>query len=240
MGAVRASRSRSAAWLAFVSLVSAFAGCAPEGSSAYVSFNIPPDSECIFAPASMLFTSSGSLDLGFEGSEICGKKSYFLHLLVNSNLKSNARDSTGRAEPNVLQITEADVRLMDNNKATLDFKDAKFPNPFRVQTNNSLRPTTSRDPTMGVVAVEAIPSAYAPKLDQFVDKTMLIEVQIYGSTTGDVDIDFRPFVYPVAICRGCNTVCLDTLEGGDLSTVYGDQCADNSGHDGRPCVDDCP
>ena len=49
--------------------------------------------------------------------------SYFMTLLVNSNLKANANDSTGRAEPDVLLITHADIRLMDKGQATLSFVD---------------------------------------------------------------------------------------------------------------------
>ena len=229
--------------LLFVSLVSATVGCAPEGSSAYVSFNIPPDNDCTYSPSSELFISSGQFDIGTaDSSEYC-RQSYFLHLIVNSNLKSNERASTGRAEPNVLQITTADVRLMDKNQGTLAFPksrtdataDPAFPNPFRVQTANSLRPSSSNDPSMGVVAVEAIPKSYATKLTGFEGENILVEVQIYGTTTGDVDIDFRPFIYPVSICRGCLIRCMPSDV--DTSTIYGDQCADNGAQDGRVCID---
>ena len=234
----------------FVSLVSAIGGCAPEGSSAYVSFNIPPDDGCMYSPNSELFISSGLFDLGGEDTTEYCKQSYRLHLIVNSNLKSNERVSTGRAEPNVLQITEADVRLMDKNQGTLSFPksrtdstpDPAFPNPFRVQTANSLRPSSSTDPSMGVVAVEAIPKAYAAKLTGFAGDNILVEVQIYGTTTGDVDIDFRPFIYPVAICRGCLSMCRNAIpEDQDESEYVGDQCDDDGAQDGRYCIDPyCP
>ena len=234
--------------LAFVSLVSAIGGCAPEGSSAYVSFNIPPDDSCMYSPSSELFIPSGAFDIGDDDTTEYCKRSYRLHLIVNSNLKSNERVSTGRAEPNVLQVTEADVRLMDKNQGTLSFPksrtdstpDPSFPNPFRVQTANSLRPSSSTDPSMGVVAVEAIPKAYASKLTGFDGDNILVEVQIYGTTTGDVDIDFRPFIYPVAICRGCMSVCLNALEDVKESELIGDQCDDDGAQDGRFCIDPAP
>jgi hypothetical protein len=234
---------RSVSSLAVVSLVSALVACAPEGSSAYVSFNVPPDSSCIVQPSSDIFIASGTWDIGRTKSttDFC-KHPYFMHLIVNSSLKANARDSTGRAEPNVLQINEADVRLMDKEKQTINFlktdktPDAARPNPFRVQTANTLPPSAGRDPSRGVVSVEAIPRAYADKLNSFVDDKVLVEVQIFGTTTGDVDIDFKPFVFPVSICRGCLSPCVATITKLGIDP-YGDNCADNAAQDGRVCVD---
>jgi hypothetical protein len=235
---------RSVLTLALLSTVSAISACAPEGSSAYVTFNIPPDDTCVFTPTTTLFTPVGQYDVG-DGSHAPNcRHSYFMHLLVNSNLKSNARAATGRAEPNVLQIMEADVRLMNKNQETLPFKkadgtfDPALPNPFRVQTANSLFPTTTSDPSTGVVAVEAIPKAYGPKLTGFADDKILIEVQIFGTTTGDVDIDFKPFIYPVAICRGCLSMCESEItDGHSKDDLYGTGCKDNSAQDGRLCID---
>jgi hypothetical protein len=219
------------------------AACAPEGSSAYVTFNVPPDGSCIVNPTPDVFIASGLYDVGAADakSDFC-KNPYFVHLLVNSNLKANARDSTGRAEPNVLQIMEADVRLTDKDKQTLNFKtkdnttDATRPNPFRVQTANSLRPSSSTEPSMGIVSIEAIPTAYAEKLTGYDGDKVLVEIQIFGTTTGDVDIDFKPFVFPVSICRGCLTKCLKAVTATN-EDPYGEACKDNSAQDGRVCVD---
>jgi hypothetical protein len=237
---------RSVLTLASLSIVSALAACAPEGSSAYVTSNIPPDASCIYSATANLFTPIGQYDVGDGAHAPNCRNSYFMNLLVNSNLKSNAREAIGRAEPNVLQIMEADVRLMDKNQATLVFKDPKtnmpdpaFPNPFRVQTANSLFPATTTMPSTGVASIEAIPKAYGPKLTSFADDKILIEVQLFGTTTGDVAIDFKPFVYPVGICRGCLSICnSDATSGGKTKTdLYGDKCADNAAQDGRICVD---
>jgi hypothetical protein len=238
---------RAVSTLAVVSLCSAFVACAPEGSSAFVSFNIPPDGTCKVSPTPDVFISTGLYDVGDPAAttNFC-RHSYFVHLLVNSNLKPNARDSTGRAEPNVLQIMEADVRLMDKDKNTLNFKtkdgsaDPQRPNPFRVQTANSLFPSSGRDPSTGIASIEAIPQAYREKLTGYDGDKILAEIQIFGTTTGDVTIDFRPFVYPITICRGCLSICRGDLGTLDSSTVYGDQCPDNSAQDGRFCIDkDC-
>jgi hypothetical protein len=236
---------RSVMAFVFVSLVMALNSCAPEGSSAYVTFNIPPKSTCEVTPDSDKFLPIGIYDIGTAGnkSDFC-KHSYFMHLVVTSNLKANARDSTGRAEPNVLQISGAVVRLMDKDERELSFEDDSGaadplrPNPFRVRTSNTLAPATGTTPSTGVVAVEAIPKSYADKLTKFSGDSILAEVQVEGTTTGDVDIDFKPFVYPIQICRGCLTLCKSKLpDDVDPSTIYGDECKDNAAADGRYCID---
>jgi hypothetical protein len=231
----------------FSSLISLFAACAPEGSSAYVSVALPVPQNCRVSPDSEVFMAVGSFDIakgadydGARKSTAC-QNSYYLHLLVNSNLKSNANEATGRAEPNVLQIDEAEVELIDiEQQATIGF-DAKanpLPNPFRVKVNNSLPPTTGSEPQKGVVAVETIPAGYDEQLRDYIDKQILAQVQIFGTTTGDVDIDFKPFTFPIKICEGCMTLCGGALDEGDSQTdIYGDQCPDNAGADGRVCVD---
>ena len=219
-------------------------GCAPEGSSAYVSLNIPLDSDCLASPDSDVFLAVGDYDIqaGLNRTNVC-RRSYFMHLLVNSNLKSNANDATGRAEPNVLQITDAEVRLIDVEEQALIPFDGRnqLPNPFRVKTNNTLPPTTGRDPQKGIVAVEAIPVGYDEQLGDYVDRQIIAEVQVFGTTTGDVDIDFKPFSFPIRICEGCLTRPCAT-SGATDNEKYGNECPDNGAQDGRlcyqPCIDD--
>jgi hypothetical protein len=231
----------------FSSLISLFTACAPEGPSAYVSVALPVPQNCKVSPSSDVYLAVGEFDIAngadFEGartSKAC-QKSYYLHLLVNSNLKSNANEATGRAEPNVLQINEAEVELIDiEQQATIPF-DARanpLPNPFRVKVNNSLPPTTSNDPQTGVVAVETIPVGYDSQLRDYIGKQILAQVQIFGTTTGDIDIDFKTFSFPIHICEGCLTICAGDIDpGSSPEDVYGDECPDNAGADGRVCID---
>lgn len=225
-----------------------FGACAPEGSSAYVSYNVPLDSECEASPGATEFLYVGLYDIADGGDWEAGAKStfcrnsYYLHLIVNSSLKSNASSATGRAEPNVLQVTDAEVTLIDIEKqGRIPFNDG-LPNPFRVKTNNTLAPTTGNDPTTGVIAVEAIPVGYHSQLSNFVGSQLLAEVQVFGTTTGDVDIDFKPFSFPIRICEGCLKRCLSTFgEDPSEDEIYGEECADNAGADGRVCADPtCP
>src|SRR5262245_18776171 len=124
---------RSVSPLTLVSLLSLLVvGCAPEGSSAYVSLNVPKDDDCTPGDGT-IGISTGVWDVGASGSKADCVHSYFMNLFINSSLKANGNDSTGRAEPNVLLITHADVRLMDKNQGTLLFEgDDAPPNPYRV------------------------------------------------------------------------------------------------------------
>src|SRR5262249_54072778 len=138
---------------------------------------------------------TGKYDIGGDKTGETCINSYFMNLLVNSNLKSNGNDSTGRAEPNVLLITHADVRLMDKSQATMSFTnkdgqpDANLPNPYRVRTASFLEPTTGNVAMTTVVPVEAIPKAYTPRLEKYNGSSILVEVTLFGTTTGDVDVD---------------------------------------------------
>jgi hypothetical protein len=233
---------RSVSPLMFLSLVGALTACAPEGSSAYVSYNLQLTDACL-ADIGAVPLATGKWDVGSASSKASCVHSYFMNLLINSNLKANAQDSTGRAEPNVLQITHADIRLMDKNQATFAWTgsdgvtaDPDRPNPYRVQTATSLLPSTSTTPMPGIASIEAIPQAYAEKLTK--TDSVLLEIQLFGTTTGDEDITFRAFLYPVAICRGCMSKCKSEPVDPDSAAIL--QCKDNRAQDDFICIDpDC-
>jgi hypothetical protein len=220
-------------------LASLLAACTPEGSSAYISENVPIDSSCEVALGDNKYVAVGSYDIAgstTKRSPSC-QKSYYTHLLVNSNLKANARSATGRAEPNVLQVTEAEISLFDIEQDGLISFSKGLPNPFRVKANITVPPTSSADPTQGEVPIETIPVGYAPQLDDYVGNQIMAEITLFGTTIGDVDIDFRPFSFPIYICQGCLTVCESSLDMTDTKQdIYGDHCDDNAGADGRVCV----
>ncbi len=231
-----------------LSFSGAFGACAPEGPSGFVTFNLAPDSSCTYSPnaSSNMFYPSGLYDISegaAAGSQGCDAP-YRVHLLVNSFLKPNADTMLGRAEPNILQLNAAKVELTTLSGETLEFEEEEdpLPNPFLVTTNNSLYPAVGATPSSGVAAVEVIPTAYAPYLFDFKGQEILAEIQIQGTTTGDVDIEFKPFSYAIEICDGCLTRCLSVLTASMMSREDAamDQCDDNSGVDGRMCWDpDC-
>jgi hypothetical protein len=226
----------------------AFGACAPEGPSGFVTFNLAPDSSCTYSPSasSNLFYPSGLYDIseGAETNSTSCDSPYRVHLLVNSYLKPNADPMLGRAEPNILQLHSAKVELttLDGTRLGFNDTDPPLPNPFLVTTNNSLFPAVGATPSSGIAAVEVIPTAYAPSLFELRGQEILAEIQIQGTTTGDVDIEFKPFSYAIEICDGCLTRCESDLAKLMMSREDAamDQCDDNSGVDGRTCWDpDC-
>ena len=92
--------------------------------------------------------------------------------------------------------------------------------------------------------IEAIPKVYAKKLTGYDGKNVLVELTLAGTTTGDVDVEFRPFLYPLVICKGCLSYCKSSF-GSEASTrisaLTADKCPDNGNQDDRVCIsDDCP
>ena len=235
---------RSVSPLTLLSLFSLLVACAPEGSSAYVTKNLNLSQDCS-ARTDDVGLPTGKYDVGgVDGGSEC-LNSYFMNLLVNSNLKSNERASTGRAEPNVLLITHADVTLMDKNQATMAFTkdgapDPALPNPYRVRTASFLEPTTGNVAQTTIVPVEAIPKAYTGRLAKYDGSSILVEVQLFGTTTGNVDVDFRPFVFPISICTGCLSKCRgDFAAEKDIAALKADDCDDNFAQDDRYCIATC-
>jgi hypothetical protein len=244
-GAMRRSLPRLSLWIAPLVMTA----CAPEGPSGFVTNHLNPDEECVISPeiGSNTAVPQGLYDVskGFNGSDGTCDSPYMLHLLVNSFLRPNNDVGLGRAEPNVLQLHSAEVRLMDIARQTILFdrfadEDGVLPNPFLVTTNASLFPTDGDEPSTAVANVETIPTAYAEQLDRFDGQQILAEVQIFGTTTGDVDVDLKPFIYTIRICDGCLTGCGGCYTGPDvnLDEVYGmGTCRDNASADGRVCLD---
>jgi hypothetical protein len=223
--------------------------CAPEGPTAFVTFNLVPSSTCEITPQTTgnKFYPIGRYDVSpgknAGGAPNCAHP-YVVNLLVNSFLRPNGDITLGRAEPDVLQLHSAEVLLTDINHATIKFERVTppLPNPFMVNTGNSLFPAMGGTPSVGVASVEAIPKAYAAQLDKFVDGQILARIQIFGTTTGDVDVNFKPFVYPIEICDQCLTYCAGQLVKNNITRMdfVKDRCDDNSGSDDRVCIDpDC-
>jgi hypothetical protein len=228
---------RSVPPVVFVSLLG-LAACAPAGSSAYVSGNAPLSAECAATDADIVI-STGLFDVLSKGTEKenC-MRPYRMSLVINSNLVSNTNAAVGRVEPNTLLVQYADVALMDKSEAILTFP--KLPNPFRVYTTASISPSTGNEPSQGWVQLDAIPAAYGEQLRGFAGDSILVELQLAGKTTGDVEVDFPPFLYPLAICSDCLSACVTDprfADPAELTDLNAGKCTDNRPQDDRICVD---
>ena len=231
----------------------AVGACAPDSPTAFVEGSVKLDGECVATASADTFWAGGLYDIASEApgsnSGACDEP-YRIALKVNSFLRANSDPDLGRAEPNYLNVHSAEVKLMNLQRQTLLFEasDGTLPNPFLGTTVGIIGPSSGDEPAAAIAWVEVIPAAYAPFLSDFVNDQILAEMQLFGTTTGAVDIDFQPFTYPIEVCDGCLTICSTALaptnitEGaptrGDLADG---ECDDNAGADGRFCVDPgCP
>jgi len=226
----------------------ALAGCAPEGPTAFVDLNLPIDSACTVDMGGssdvVSYLPSGQYDVASrherssEGA-YCARD-YHTRLRVNSFLRPNADRDLGRAEPNILMVDSAEVTLRSQTGAALDFA-GDLPNPFRLITSVPLYPSPNDEPSVAALTVKTIPAAYADYLDDFEGQTVVADIQLFGTTTGDVDIDFKVFQYPIEICNGCLTGCATSFTSDTAAEsreqAIGDVCDDDSGQDGRVCYD---
>lgn len=208
------------------------AACEP--GRAFVTHHLAPTGDCTLDLDSSVIIPIGVYDVAGGGSAESDRcdQPYNLNLLVNSCVDD------------VLQIHSAQITLRDVARARIVFNrnEVPLPNPFLVTANTSLFPSDTSEPSTSIAAVETIPSAYAAQLDGFVGRELLAEVQVFGTTQRDVDVDVEPFLYRIKICSGCLQQCASSLaDGVALDEVYGeDTCQDNAGADGRVCIDnDC-
>ena len=237
---------RSVPPVVFVSLLG-LAACAPAGSSAYVSANVPLNADCTINEGEITI-STGLYDVLSRGTEKTNCiRPYRMSLVINSNLVANTNAAVGRVEPNALLLKYADVRLMDKSEATLSFQarnNVVPPNPYRVHTTAIIHPSMGDEPSSGWVQLDAIPPLYAEQLRSFEGDSILVELQLAGKTTGDVEVDFPPFLYPLAICEDCLSVCRSdprfVADPAALTELNTGKCTDNRPQDDRICVDsDC-
>lgn len=221
-------------------LGSLFCACAPEGSgSAFVSFNIKLDEMCVASSSAEEFLPQGVFDIHAAAVPGC-MRAYRVNLRVHSNLRENADEAVGRTEPNFLQIHSAEVKLTTIQDQTIVFEsDPPLPNPFLVTSNTTLEPRSGTMATESIASLEAIPAAYAPYLSDFVDGLIRAKIQLFGTTTGDVDVETLPFTYPIEICDGCLTRCIEDFDADvTVDDVNMGECK-IGGVDGRVCVEVC-
>jgi len=205
-------------------------GCGPNG--AFTAAILAPDEECVLsADSRKIPTGLYDVSSGFDGEGGSCDAPYVVAVLLYSCLQG-INDT--------LQIHSAQVRLQDINRSTIAFdRFTPLPNPFLVTSNTAIFPMRDDGPSPGVAAVEIIPTVYAEQLDGFDGQQLLAEIQLFGTTVGDVDVELEPFVYPIRICNGCLTLCGAHLPP-ELSAeeIYGEGvCRDNASADDRICVD---
>jgi len=208
-----------------------FSSAEEEQPIAFVDANLPLTGDCevdLSDIDSASYLPTGLYDIS-GGSGYCARD-YETHLRIQSYYRGDERDRRG---PAILQVHRAEVTLKTKDGDALDFLDADLPNPFQQITGVSLFPNPNDEPSIASITVQAIPADYAPLLAVLVDQSIVADIELFGTTTYDVDVGFEPFSYPIELCDGCLTACAS--DAPDDRTA--DQCDDDAAQDGRVCYD---
>ncbi len=178
--------------------------CAENGVTIFVKGVIavrPP--ECIAkASSDVVLQAQIFFDAALTGSNT-------VFLLVGSEMIGRGDPKTSRAEPNRVQIYQAEVELQDSAGNPL-FSTSKY----TVPTFGMIDPTASADATYGLVSVDLVPTsiggllATAGKATKFGDpgRSILISVRLFGRTLGGTEVESRPISLPAKACFGCTVL----------------------------------
>ncbi len=194
--------SKSALMMCSVLLgMTGVSGCADDNVSLFVRGPVPP----MASMGSCTFDPSG--DLQFDGTFDVGstfprRTGYKLGLAVQNQLQ--ARATSGRAEPNGIHITRAEIRLEDIGGNLI------LP-AYSVPTAGYVPPgADATNPGQGIVTVEVIPVSVIPALAGVGDgATVVSYIRLFGETNGTIDIETGDYVWPISLCNGCLFLCLD-------------------------------
>jgi hypothetical protein len=212
---------------------------------AYVSFNVPPDSECYVDAKSTKFIGIGIYDIAGSvagGDSTCAIAYTTNLVLVTEPPSEGDSGTTGSDTKPIIRSERVRLMTLDKEVITFDGPNGALPNPYVVRADVTAAPQAPGEPIRHVLSSSTIPPAYGALLEKYVGEQILLEVTVEGEAPAIGEFTAKPFVFPLEICKACLTVCSSKLVE-DMRTpndVHGDQCADNAGADGRICIDsDC-
>lgn len=171
--------------------------CAENGVTIFVKGIVsvkPP--ECVAKASSDVVLQSGLL---FD-TELTSSISVFL--LVGSEMIGRGDPKTSRAEPNRVQIYQAQVELQDTAGNALGIAN----NPYTVSTFGMIDPTASADAAYGLVSVDLVPPGVGVALAKTGKSAILVSVKLFGRTLGGTEVESRAVALPATVCSGCSVV----------------------------------
>jgi len=179
-------------WI-IVSLLTALAGCAPGNPGGVVLNVVEPDDQCVLAVGNNA-RAVGVYDPGSgQGYDATLRVA---NQLINLSSTGAAGGTSGvpMADPNVMQVTAAEIELRDIRGELI----GGFDNPFRVPVGGSLLPSSDGMAFgEGLVDVEVIPPGIAPLLSASVGASVVAEITLFGRTLGDAAVEFPTFVFQI-------------------------------------------
>jgi len=190
--------------------------------SLYIAGHVAPDDQCILTPENNFVLSPGRLDLSFP------QVTYTLRPLFSSQIVT--RGATGMADPNVVVVEGATVRILDADSNPLYGEDDQG---YVAEGTTVVPSATGSGPGRSVGSLLIIPPSVSADLLNRVGRQGLIyaSVKPFGHTLGDVSLDADAFLWPIRLCSGCLRACID-------ATSSGEKICD-LGQDFSAAIDDC-
>ncbi len=178
----------------------ALAGCAPGDPGLMVGGAVGPNETCVVDPANPRLTR-GALDVA------AARVSYTLYPAVFSQLINlSSRGAPPRADPNVVNLSRAEVELRDSNGAP--FLLGALPNPFTVPATGFIPSSDGTAASVGLGAAQIIPPAYGEELRGIGEATIVASLRMIGVTAGGAELAASEFLWPIDICTGCLFACV--------------------------------
>ncbi|MEM7609120.1 MAG: hypothetical protein AAF411_27540 [Myxococcota bacterium] len=198
------------------------AGCADDNVSVFIRNNIAPEQDddgCTFSPASNESIEFGRWDVGTT-ARTAGFYPNGYALSVAAINQIQRRATTVASEPNGVQITSAEIEILNLAGDTIGFNPppgstTPLPNPFRVPASGYIAPADGIEaPGETAIGFTAIPLEYREQLvNTFAPprtNTIILSVRLRGRTLGQIDILTDAWEYPVELCDGCLVACSGT------------------------------
>jgi hypothetical protein len=205
----------------------ALTACVEEEAPALVVTNaIILDDDCVAKAGEEIVRSWGRYDI------FCGS-AYFEPFEVWSYMVQRGDLERPRSETNIAQFERAEVQLMTPDGAIIE-------STFSVPVGGSVVPGDGTDPGKSVVFVDLIPAAAVSSLPSPDEVPQIVaEVQLFGTTNGDVEVETGVFRFPIDLCDGCFTYFVDQCplwsEEDIKAFTDAEGCQHGGGFDGAYC-----
>jgi hypothetical protein len=165
--------------------------CAEDSVSIQVLCNIPPT----IGVDGCVVVTGGDFCHGHGSANLALLREYRLTLEIQNNLFSREAMIPIVAEPNNVNIEEAEIEVLLPSGETVDFGDG-LPNPFAVVTAGRVKIGGT-----GIAAIKGLPRDYLDALRSmnFVEDvgTIVLEVRIKGKTDGLTEVQAGVWRWPI-------------------------------------------
>jgi hypothetical protein len=153
------------------------------------------------ASADQVFLGEGLLDTFYTSEYTCA-------LLVGNQLVPLGDPNTDRTETSRVQLTSADINILDGGGNLLTRADGTAAS-YNTPITGEVDPSMGTTPGFGLAFATLIDAATAKDLGaaalsgKMLQQDVVVEVIVRGRTLGGDDINAAPFHFPIHVCNGC-------------------------------------